>query len=74
MRKRESLKLMKWAMFVWLWTFPVNVFAQQITVRGNVKDVKGEPLIGVSVLISGTSLGTITDVDGNFTLNNVASD
>ncbi|PDP42712.1 SusC/RagA family TonB-linked outer membrane protein [Tannerella forsythia] len=74
MRKRKSLKLMKWAMFIWLWTFPVSVFAQQITVRGNVKDVKGEPLIGVSVLISGTSLGTITDVDGNFTLNNVASD
>lgn len=74
MRKRKSLKLMKWAMFIWLWTFPVSVFAQQITVRGNVKDAKGEPLIGVSVQISGTSLGTITDVDGNFTLSNVASD
>ena len=35
MRKRKSLKLMKWAMFIWLWTFPVSVFAQQITVRGN---------------------------------------
>ena len=74
MRKRKSLKLMKWAMFIWFWTFSASVFAQQITVRGNVKDAKGEPLIGVSVQVSGTSMGTITDVDGNFILSNVSSD
>lgn len=38
------------------------------TVEGTIKDDNGEPLIGVSVLIKGTSLGTITDIDGNFTL------
>ncbi len=43
--------------------------AQNIT--GNVTDSSGEPIIGATILESGTSNGTITDLDGNFTLNNV---
>ena len=39
----------------------------QITVTGTVEDADG-PLIGASVLVKGTSVGTITDFDGNFTL------
>ena len=40
-----------------------------MTVRGNVKDVNGEPLIGVSISVKGRSgQGTVTDIDGNFTL------
>lgn len=46
-----------------------GVFAQQLTVKGHVKDVKGEPVIGASVLVKGTTIGTITDFDGNFVLN-----
>ena len=42
--------------------------AQQLTVKGNVKDTMGEPMIGVSVLEKGTTNGCITDLDGNFTL------
>ena len=42
--------------------------AQQLTVKGNVKDTMGEPMIGVSVLEKGTTNGIITDLDGNFTL------
>lgn len=38
-------------------------------ISGVVRDEQGEPLIGVSVLIEGTTQGTITDFDGNFTLN-----
>ena len=40
----------------------------QIEVTGVVKNVAGEPLIGVSILVKNTSNGTITDIDGNFTL------
>ena len=47
-----------------------NNTAQQkktpITASGTVIDTKGEPLIGVSILVKGTSNGTITDMDGNF--------
>lgn len=38
-------------------------------VKGSVKDGKGEPVIGASVVEKGTTNGTITDIDGNFTLN-----
>lgn len=39
------------------------------TVKGTVKDETGEPLVGVSVVIKGTINGTITDLDGNFSIS-----
>ena len=48
-------------------------FAQESVVNGSVKDASGEPLIGVSVQVKNSGLGTITDVDGNFRLPNVKS-
>ena len=41
-------------------------FAQTATVSGVVKDDTGEPVIGAGVLVKGTTLGTITDIDGHF--------
>lgn len=52
-------------------TFAATAFAQEATVRGQVQDPGGEPVIGASVVIKGTSNGTITDVSGNYTLSNV---
>lgn len=46
----------------------VSAFAQS-TITGQVKDAAGEPVIGASVLINGTSNGTVTDLDGNFSVN-----
>lgn len=40
----------------------------KITTQGTVVDAQGEPLIGVSILEVGTTNGTITDIDGKFTL------
>lgn len=48
---------------------PQAVKQQTETVKGTVTDEKGEPLIGVSVIIKGQNTGVITDIDGNFTLN-----
>ena len=45
-------------------------FAQK-TVTGTVKDATGEPMIGVSVVVDGTSIGSVTDLDGNFTIQKV---
>ena len=42
--------------------------SKKVTVTGNVVDAAGEPLIGVSVLVKGTTNGAVTDLDGNFTL------
>ena len=47
-------------------------FAQK-TVTGTVKDAAGEPMIGVSVVVNGTSTGSVTDINGNFTIQNVAN-
>src|SRR3712207_1184039 len=47
----------------------VTALAQQITVKGVVKDAKGEPIIGANVVVKGTATGTITDFDGNFSLS-----
>ena len=40
------------------------------TIKGTVTDKNGEPVIGANVMVKGTTNGTITDFDGNFTLNN----
>ena len=40
---------------------------------GKVLDSTGESVIGASVLVKGTTSGTITDIDGNFKLDNVPS-
>lgn len=42
---------------------------QEITISGNVKDESGAPLPGVNILIVGTSKGTQTDFDGNYSIN-----
>ena len=49
--------------------FALSSYAQQMAVKGHVKDTTGEPVIGANVIIKGTTTGTITDFDGNFTLN-----
>ena len=47
----------------------VSAFAQTKTVTGTVTDAANEPLIGASVLVQGTSTGTITDMDGKYSIS-----
>ena len=46
-----------------------HVSQQTISVKGNVRDQSGEPMAGVNVIVEGTTIGTMTDRNGNFTLN-----
>lgn len=59
----KSLKLLFLLCMVPLWAF-----GQNITVKGVVKDATGQTVIGASVVQKGTTNGTISDFDGNFTL------
>ncbi len=45
-----------------------SAFAQQVAVKGHVKDATGEPIIGATIRIDGQTGGVVTDYDGNFTL------
>ena len=42
---------------------------ENIQVKGNVVDTSGEPIIGASIVVKGTTNGTVSDLDGNFTLS-----
>lgn len=56
-----------------MWAVALFAFTQNITVRGLVSDATGEPLIGVTIQVQGTAIGTVTDLDGNFMISNVPS-
>lgn len=52
-------------------SLPGNVPQQTRQLKGKVVDFQGEPLIGVNVVVKGTTNGSMTDVDGNFTIEDV---
>lgn len=56
---------------LFLLLFPAFIYAQKVTVSGQVKDVQGEPIIGANVVIKGTTIGVITDLDGMFSIPDV---
>ena len=58
------------AMAMLLSVFCFVAYAQK-TVTGTVVDATGEPMIGVSILVDGTTIGGVTDFDGNFTIKDV---
>ncbi len=63
-----SLKVPRVLAVAMLLCLSIGAFAQQITVMGHVKDATGEPVIGANAIVVGTTTGTMTDFDGNFTL------
>lgn len=67
MKRNATFKVL--LMFIVGLFLSVNTFAQQIVVKGIVKDTTGEPIIGANVIVKGMTNGTITDFDGNFLLN-----
>lgn len=66
-----SFKGAAWLFMLVLSSFMYVANAQQKTVSGLVTDPSGEPIIGASVVVKGTTNGTITDFDGKFSLTNV---
>ena len=57
------------AMLLCLFMFPALVFAQGGKITGKVLDETSQPIPGVSVLVKGTNYGTVTDVNGNYSIN-----
>lgn len=69
--KKKILYFLQGAMLISLLIFSQSLFAQNLTVRGTVKDASGELLVGVTVQVANTSSGTVTDLDGRFVIQNV---
>ena len=60
--------MIKKLLVFFLTIFTMTAYAQNVTMTGTVVDTDNLPLIGVNVVIKGTSTGTTTDLDGKFTL------
>ena len=66
----STLPTRRWWTILLALLFAMSISAQTISVKGVVKDAKsGETIVGANVLVKGTTTGTVTDVDGNFSLN-----
>jgi hypothetical protein len=63
-RKQERFVLF----LMLLLLFPLGALAQQKLIKGQVVDEMGEPIIGATVMVKGVTGGTITDIDGNFSI------
>ncbi len=55
--------------FLFFCMFSLTAHSQNIVIKGSVTDINKEPLLGVNIKVKGTSIGSITDSDGNFSLN-----
>ena len=66
--------MIKKILFLLFAVFAVTAYAQNSNITGMVKDANDEPLIGVSVVIKGTSTGGVTDLNGNFSLSGKVGD
>jgi len=71
--KKRKLSTIKSMLAILCWLMSVTMFSQTISVRGKITNKQGEPLIGVTVIIKGTTRGTISDSNGNYMLTDVPS-
>lgn len=77
MKKKIKNRCMKvfLLLIVSMLSFSSSMYGQSgsnITVKGNVKDNNGEAIISGSVVVKGSTIGTVTDIDGNYTINTPA--
>lgn len=73
-QKRRLLFALSGLTTAMMFLFSTSAMAQALSVRGKVIDKTGEAVIGASVLVEGTSNGTVTNLEGAFILNNVSAD
>lgn len=61
--------MIKKILFLFFVVFAAIAYSQDVTITGTVTDANSEPLVGVNVLVKGTTTGAITDIDGNFSVS-----
>lgn len=73
MKKKHVRGFLPYFVFAVIMALSTGAWAQQRTIRGTVTDEAGSPLPGVTVVVQGTTLGTVTSVDGVYQLDVPAS-
>ena len=73
-RLLSGTNVLRQLMFLFMVVLCTSSAMAQKKVTGTIVDAAGEPIIGASVMVKGTSNGSVTDFDGNFTINNVPED
>jgi TonB-dependent starch-binding outer membrane protein SusC len=74
-RKTKFKFYLLWLVFLTaISTLSLTAFGQQIAVSGTLTDQAGEPLPGVTVVVKGTTQGTVTNADGNYSLTKIPED
>ena len=66
--RKNLLKLYLFLTFLLLCVSPFRLVAQENQIKGIVSEVRGEPLAGVNVVVKGTTRGTVTDLNGEYSL------
>ena len=67
--KSKSISMKKLSLVLTLLLFVCGFSYAQRTITGVVNDEKGEPMVGASILVKGTTTGTVTDIDGKYSLD-----
>lgn len=67
-KQNKANALWRMCMVALIWMLTTTLYAQNVTVSGIVKDPTGEPVIGASVTVKGANTGTVTNIDGRYTL------
>ena len=73
-RLLSGTNVLRQLMFLFMVVLCTSSAMAQKKVTGRIVDAAGEPIIGASVMVKGTANGAVTDLDGNFTINNVPED
>lgn len=74
MKKTDQILFKKLCFLIVAIFMVSSIWAQQMSITGIVTDNTGQPLPGVAVVVEGTTVGTVTNVDGIYTLDGVPSD
>jgi hypothetical protein len=69
MEKNRLKGFLTFLLFAIIMAFSVGTYAQQKQITGKVSDESGAPVPGVTIAVKGTTMGTITDMDGSYTMS-----
>ena len=69
---KQILQSVKVLFIISLLLLPQQLSAQNLTISGKIIDTSTNPIVGATIIVKGESRGTTSDIDGNFSIDNIA--